>query len=120
MILLIDMSLPPAWVPFLADCGIRSLHWSSIGAHDADDEVIFRHAIDHSEIVFTHDLDFGTLLAYTRSRKPSVIQARVQDPSPERIGETLVATLNRFQERLRQGAIVTILPSRTRVRILPL
>lgn len=91
-----------------------------MGQHDAEDQVIFRHAINHDEIVFTHDLDFGTLLAYTNSRKPSVIQARVQDPSPERIGGAVVAALDQFGELLLQGAILTILPSRTRVRILPL
>ena len=120
MMLLIDMSLTPAWVPFLAERNIRSFHWSSVGPYDAVDEVIFRHAIDHGEIVFTHDLDFGALLAYTRSRKPSVIQARVQDPTPECIGDTVVATLRQFTEQLREGAILTILPNRTRVRILPL
>ena len=120
MIVLIDMSLPPVWVPFLGERAISSLHWSGVGPYDAADEVIFQHAIDHDEIVFTHDLDFGTLLAYTKSRKPSVIQARVQDPSPERIGGAVIAALEQFREMLLQGVILTILPSCTRVRILPL
>lgn len=120
MTLLVDMSLPPTWVPFLAKRGYRSHHWSFIGPHDAKDEEIFDHAIKNGQIVFTHDLDFSTLLAHTRSRKPSVIQARVQDPTPEAIGDLVVAALGQFEEQLLEGAILTMLPSRTRVHILPL
>ncbi len=38
------MSLPPAWVSFLAKRGVGSSHWSTVGRHDAEDQVIFRHA----------------------------------------------------------------------------
>jgi len=31
------------------------------------------YAQDHGYVVFTHDLDFGTLLALTRARGPSVV-----------------------------------------------
>ena len=31
MRLLIDMNLTPLWVPFFAEQGFESVHWSSIG-----------------------------------------------------------------------------------------
>jgi predicted nuclease of predicted toxin-antitoxin system len=41
-----------------------------------------RFAQDHDWVVFTHDLDFGALLAHTRAGKPSVFQIRARDVSP--------------------------------------
>jgi predicted nuclease of predicted toxin-antitoxin system len=45
-------------------------------------------------VVFTHDLDFGGVLALTHAAGPSVIQVRSEDPVPEVIG-VLVASGNR-------------------------
>ncbi len=36
----------------------------------------------NSHIVFTHDLDFGAILAATNAIAPSVIQVRTQDVMP--------------------------------------
>jgi len=36
-------------------------------------------------VIFTHDLDFGALLADRESRQPSVIQIRTQDALPAAI-----------------------------------
>jgi hypothetical protein len=36
---------------------------------------------EHGYVVFTHDLDFGALLALTRARGPSVLQVRTQSVS---------------------------------------
>ena len=59
MKLLVDMNLAPRWCVALAEHGIEAVHWSEIGAGDATDEVIMRHARDHRYVVLTHDLDFG-------------------------------------------------------------
>jgi predicted nuclease of predicted toxin-antitoxin system len=71
-------------------------------------------------VIFTHDLDFGSILANTRRRRPSVIQARVEDLSPEMLGPTMLRVLRQFTSELKSGAIVTVLPDRNRVRLLPL
>jgi len=65
-------------------------------------------------------LDFGALLAHTGSRRPSVVQARVEDVTSEFLGPALLSVLKQFNEQLQDGAIVTILPDRSKVRILPL
>lgn len=74
MKLLLDMNLAPRWVRWLNDSGIDAIHWSAIGSPTATDAMIFTHALQHGLIVFTHDLDFGALLAHTRTRGPSVVQ----------------------------------------------
>jgi len=71
-------------------------------------------------MVFTHDLDFGAILASTSALGPSVVQVRTQDVSPEGLGELVIGAFRQFEEVLRRGAIVSIDESRMRSRILPL
>jgi predicted nuclease of predicted toxin-antitoxin system len=71
---LIDMNLSPLWVSFLAEKGFESVHWSTVGHPGAADSEIFDFAAANDWIVFTHDLDFGMLLAALGTSTPSVIQ----------------------------------------------
>ena len=77
-------------------------------------------AREHGHIVFTHDLDFGALLALTRASGPSVIQVRSHDVLPEHLEGIVVTTIRAYESQLQQGAIVTVDESRGRVRILPI
>jgi len=120
MKLVVDMNLSPDWVPYLTEQGFEAVHWSAIGAGDAPDQAIFDHARSNGMIIFTHDLDFTTMLALGHSQRPSLVQARVQDVSPVSLGPNLVAALKQFAAELDAGAIVTLLPARNRVRILPI
>lgn len=79
-----------------------------------------RHAREGDQIVLTSDLDFGTILAVTHGDKPSVVQLRSDDLSFEGIGKTVVNALHQMQNELSRGALVTIEPKRTRLRVLPL
>ena len=71
-------------------------------------------------VVFTHDLDFGTILAMTHADGPSVVQVRTQDVLPENLGDTMLTALQQFAELLAAGALVTIDESTFRARILPI
>ncbi|HZY61153.1 MAG TPA: DUF5615 family PIN-like protein [Edaphobacter sp.] len=71
-------------------------------------------------VVVTHDLDFSAILAATQGEKPSVIQIRATDISPEAIGELILASLRQMAPELEQGALLTVDTDRTRLRILPL
>ena len=63
--LLVDMNLSPQWVPVLQRHGWQAAHWSTIGDPGASDKEITDWARDQEYVVFTHDLDFGTMLALT-------------------------------------------------------
>lgn len=89
MTILIDMNLSPLWVPFLVEHEIEAVHWSTVGEASAPDSQILGYAGSNGFTLFTHDLDFGMLLAVRRSPGPSVIQVRTQDVLPAAIG-TLV------------------------------
>jgi len=70
--------------------------------------------------VFTHDLNFGTLLALTRDSGPSVIQVRTHDVLPAHLEQLAITATRTYEPQLQQGAIVTVDESRSRVRILPI
>lgn len=71
-------------------------------------------------VVLTHDLDFSAILAATHGDKPSVAQIRSEDIDPDVIGKPVIAALQQLSTELDDGALITIEPSRTRLRVLPL
>ena len=120
MKIVIDMNLSPLWVQLLADAGHEAVHWSEIGAPNATDREIMIWARSNGFIVFTHDLDFGTILASTDAEAPSVFQVRTQDISPHHIGDLVLSAIKQFEESLKQGALVSLDKNRARARVLPL
>lgn len=118
--ILIDMNLSPDWVDELATAGWSSVHWSTVGDPRATDQEIMRWARDNSHAVFTHDLDFGTMLALTHAIGPSVIQVRGQDVLPDHLSATVIAALKQHDADLAAGAIVVVNEAKSRVRILPI
>jgi predicted nuclease of predicted toxin-antitoxin system len=119
MKLLLDMNLPPRWVQFLTAGGFECVHWSAVGKPTATDSQIMAYARENGFIVFTHDLDFGALLAASRAAGPSVIQVRTQQIVPEAIGSLILNAIKQYEKELSEGALITIDPYRSRVRILP-
>ena len=120
MKLVLDMNLTPDWVPVLLQAGHTAVHWSSIGSPRAKDREIMAWARERQQVVFTHDLDFGAILAATGADLPSVLQVRTQDPTPEHCGQMILDTLQRYAEALTQGALISVDETRARVRLLPL
>lgn len=120
MKVLVDMNLSPRWVNALADAGIEALHWSTIGMANAPDSEIMAYASKYDFVVLTHDLDFSAILAATHGEKPSVVQVRAENVSPELFADQVVSALRQAESELEEGALVTVDPKRTRLRILPL
>ena len=120
MKLLVDMNLSPTWCAALSALGIEAVHWSAIGDPRARDSELMAWARENGFTVFTHDLDFTTILATTNERGPSVVQMRTQGVLPEQFAGVVGRVLVAHQASLERGAIVTIDEAGTRVRILPL
>ena len=118
--LLVDMNLSPAWVEVLRKAGFEAEHWYRIGAPNAPDSELFAWARENGYMVFTHDLDFGALLAATGAESPSVFQVRTEDISPDALAPRAIELLHRFAPQLSAGALVVVDEMRERVRILPL
>jgi len=120
MKLLVDMNLSPRWVEFLRRGGLEAAHWSALGPSNAPDTEIMAYAKANDYVIVTHDLDFSAILAVTRGAKPSVLQIRAGDLSPEVIGGVVMLALSQMASRLEQGALLSIDPKKTRLRVLPL
>jgi predicted nuclease of predicted toxin-antitoxin system len=118
--LLIDMNLSPEWIAELARHGFDAIHWSAVGDPRAADTTIMAWARANDRVVFTHDLDFGTLLALTHADGPSVIQVRGQNILPERMGSLVASALHQYESDLAAGALVVVEERKSRVRVLPL
>jgi predicted nuclease of predicted toxin-antitoxin system len=114
------MNLSPRWVATLAGAGFEALHWSTVGAVDAIDAHIMAFAAANDYVVLTHDLDFSAILAATQGKKPSVVQIRADNLSPDAIGRQVIAALQQMSAGLEDGALLVVDPHRTRLRVLPL
>jgi predicted nuclease of predicted toxin-antitoxin system len=120
MKILIDMNLAPSWVSVLNQAGHDALHWSSVGNPTDDDPTILQWARQHGRLLFTHDLDFGALLASTRGSGPSVLQIRTHDVLPDAIGTLVVRVLTDHADAISQRALISVDEASARVRILPI
>jgi len=118
--LVIDMNLSVEWVDELVKHGWSAVHWTRVGDPRADDSVIMAWALANAHVVFTHDLDFGTVLALTHATGPSVLQVRGQNVLPEDIGPLVIAALTQHDAALATGALVVVDMKNLRVRVLPL
>jgi predicted nuclease of predicted toxin-antitoxin system len=120
MKILIDMNLSPRWVASLASHGIEAVHWSRVGAANAMDSEIIEFANKYNYAILTHDLDFSTMLAVRHLNKPSLIQLRTGDISPDSAVPLVIDALRQASAEIEMGAILTIELNKARLRILPL
>jgi predicted nuclease of predicted toxin-antitoxin system len=118
--ILVDMNLSVEWIPLLEQAGWTAVHWSKVGDPRADDNTIMVWASANKHVVFTHDLDFGTMLALTHTGEPSVIQVRTQQVLPENIGPIVLSAIKQYEQELSAGALVVVEPEKSRVRVLPI
>lgn len=116
----IDMNLSPLWVEIFESNGLNAVHWSKVGDPKATDKVIMEWAQRNQSVVFTHDLDFGSLLAVTHAQGPSVIQVRTENVLPEHIGPMVIEAVKKYQSQLERGALIVLDEFSNRVRLLPL
>lgn len=120
MKLLLDQGLPRSAAALLCEAGIDAIHVADIGFSAADDTDILQRAQEDERVVVTLDADFHALLALTEVTSPSVIRIRIERLRAEALTNLLLTVVGECEEDLEQGAVVTVEPSRIRVRRLPL
>ena len=120
MKLLLDQGLPRSAATLLTKAGIDTIHVADIGLSAADDTDILQRAKNDERIVVTLDADFHALLALSAATTPSVIRIRIERLRAQVLANLLLSVVGEFAEDLKQGAIMTVEPSRVRLRHLPL
>ncbi|MCP4699796.1 MAG: hypothetical protein GY862_23535 [Gammaproteobacteria bacterium] len=119
MKIVIDVNLSVHWVSTLKKEGFEAIHWRNIGKSTAPDEEIMEWARQNGYVVFTQDLDFGTLLALSGQNSPSIFQLRTENSLPQYSAHLVLNALKQFADILTQGALVTVNENKIRAKVLP-
>ncbi len=117
---LLDMPLSPKTEEFLKNIGYDALRVDKIGMEKATDKEIFEYAIENDRVIITADLDFGQILSYFKTSKPSVIIFRLKYPSVEKINKLLSSVLPKIEKEIERGSIIIIEDKRIRIKNLPI
>jgi predicted nuclease of predicted toxin-antitoxin system len=118
---LIDMALSPKTDGFLNSVGHEAVRVDSVGMARAKDSEIIEYAIKHNMILITSDLGVGQILAFTMSKRPSIIILRLKNPSPDHVNSVLSSALSQVEDALKKGSIIIIVEDkRIRIRELPI
>jgi predicted nuclease of predicted toxin-antitoxin system len=117
---LLNMNLPRELGRMLASVGPGWRHVADIGMARAADAGILAEAKSQSECVLTHDLDYGQLLAFSGDSAPSAIIFRLRRVDAELLFRQVVNAWGEIEDRLKEGAIVVMEESATRIRPLPI
>lgn len=121
MRLLVDANLPPRVARRLGAAGHDAVHVAEVDLLAATDIEITTYAAAEQRIIVTSDSDFGSILARTGQRSPSIVLLRHHNgATPERQFELIETALSAAAGELTEGAIVTISRARLRVRRLPI
>ena len=112
------MNLSPRWTDFFSERGIEAVHWKNIGAANASDSEIINYTGVNGFTILSHDLDFGAILAVSSMSKPSIIQLRTTDISPENSFDLVYYTIKKLHDDIEKGAIVTINNKKIRLHYL--
>jgi len=118
MKLLLDQGLPRSAQHLLCEALIDTVHVADIGLSAADDKDILQRARDEQRVVVTLDADFHALLALSAAETPSVI--RIEGLRAQALTNLILTVIGELSEDLELGAVVTVEPSRVRMRHLPL
>lgn len=115
---LADMGIATHTVHFLRSMGYDAVHLREEGLQRIGDDLVIGKAVQEGRIILTHDLDFSRLVALGGSVLPSVITFRLQDMRPESVERSLLECLDRLEEQLEKGALVSVTDRSIRARSL--
>jgi predicted nuclease of predicted toxin-antitoxin system len=114
------MAMSQSTVDWLNKKGHDTIHLRNEGLQTLSDIEIYNKAKQENRIILTCDLDFGTILAFSKSILPSIIIFRLSNELPINIQFHLDKILNSQSESLDRGCIIISEDNRFRVRQLPI
>ena len=117
---LVDMPLSPKTATFLQSLGHDAVHLFHLGKARATDEEIIQFATEQDRIIISTDLDFGTILAYSKTIIPGIILFRVEYATVEKINLFLKKLFDTLKPENLKNSIVVVDDIRIRLRKLPI
>jgi predicted nuclease of predicted toxin-antitoxin system len=118
---LVDANLSPRLAASLVGAGHDAVHVSDVGMSRATDAAILEMADRQHRVVVSADTDFGTLLAVSNRRGPSVLLIRLTSPRRvEQVASVVHENLPAVADALEAGAVVVLEDARVRIRSLPM
>lgn len=95
-------------------------HVGDLGMSRAKDVEIVAEAKRTGEVIITHDLDYGHLLAFSGESAPSVLILRLRDLSTDEIISRFDSVWSEIESPLMNGSIVSLSDKSLRMRNLPI
>jgi predicted nuclease of predicted toxin-antitoxin system len=114
------MGISPQTVGFLRELGNDAVHLHEQHLDRLPDPDILAKARREERVLLTHDLDFGDLLAASRSSLPSVVIFRLRDMTPGNVNAYLGQIIKQQSHLLNEGAVISVAEGYIRVRRLPI
>ncbi len=99
---LVDAQLPPALARMLAASGLDAVHVDDIGLRHADDNPIWKWAVENQAIIITKDEDFPRH-ALTAKIAPVVVWLRVGNTSRRALLVWLARLLPKIEAEIDNG-----------------
>ncbi len=117
---LIDNALSQILAKGLKEKRFDALHVREVGLAAASDHKIFEYALNQDRILISADTDFGTLLAFRESSKPSFILFRQTEKRPSSQLKLLLSHIADLENDLNSGSVIVFEDNRIRIRKLPI
>ena len=117
---LLNMNINREMTAALNERGHMCRHVGDIGLSRAKDIEIVAEAKKTGEVIITHDLDYGHLLAFSGESAPSVIILRLRNLLTKEILSRMDMVWQEIEEPIAKGAIVSLSDKSLRIRTLPI
>ena len=113
---LLNMNVPRVLAERLRAVGHECRHVGDLGLATATDTAVVEEARRNGEVILTHDLDYGNLLAFSGTASPSVVILRLRNTHPANILERILKAWPEIATPLERGAIVVLEDVAIRIR----
>lgn len=117
---LLDVGITPSLGKLLERDGHEYRYLPAYYSNKSSDAEILEFALESGEVIITHDLDFGKVLAFSTQNLPSVILFRIHNINASVFYSLLQGCWEQIVTPLMEGAFVVIEMESVRVRMLPI
>jgi len=117
---LANMNISPITVEALRNHGWDIVRVSEVMDEKSKDIDVLVYAQKQNKVVITQDLDFSQILALRGYAKPSLINLRFENASPDFVTARIIDVVSSMEKELEEGVVVTVDETSARYKNLPI